>query len=102
MAANTKVPGPNFAGIMRHAEARGNKSGSAGGMAKVPLVLPRMKGPSADTPSPTRSVITPSQPTAASVRGNVGKGGTKLAGYDQTPVMRTPKGYAAYKGKATR
>lgn len=93
MAASTKVPGPNFAGIMRHAEQRGNKSGSAGGMAKVPLVPPRMKGPSADTPSPTRSVITPSQPTAASVRGNVGKSGVKMAPYDQTPNPRKPASY---------
>ena len=102
MAANTKVPGPNFAGIMRHAEQRGNKSGSAGGMAKVPLMATRIKGGAADTPSPTKSVITPSQPTAASVRGNIGKSGAKLAGYDQTPTMRTPKSYAAYKGKAVR
>lgn len=102
MAANTKVPGPNFAGIMRHAEQSGNKSGSAAGMAKVPLIPPRMKGPSADTPSPTRSVITPMQPTKAAVRGNVGKGGLKLPGYDQTPLSRTPKGYAQYKNKPTR
>jgi hypothetical protein len=93
MAANTKVPGPNFAGIMRHAEQRGNKSGSAGGMAKVPLMAMRIKGGSADTPSPTKSVVTPSQPTAAAVRGNVGKSGVKMAPYDQTPNPRKPASY---------
>lgn len=93
MAANTKVPGPNFAGIMRHAEQRGNKSGSAGGMAKVPLMAIRIKGGAADTPSPTRSVITPSQPTRAAIKGNIGKSGAKMAGYDQTPNPVKPRSY---------
>jgi len=111
MAANTKVPGPNFAGIMRHADARGNRSGtaqtgtSALGKAlnanKITGNSIKIKGGAADTPSPTKSVITPSQPTAAATRGNVGKSGVKLPGYDMTPPPRKPPGYAAYKGKAT-
>lgn len=93
MAANTKIAGPNFAGIMAHAEGRGNKSGSAAGMAKVPLMATRIKGGAANTPSPTKSVITPSQPTAGAIRGNVGKSGTKMAPYDQTPNPRKPASY---------
>jgi hypothetical protein len=107
MAASTNVPGPNFKGIMRHAELRSNLSGSAPNKAsmergKITGNSIKIQGGSAKTASPTKSVTTPSQPSAGAVRGNVGKAGVKLPGYDTTPPPKTPRGYAAYRGKAGR